>query len=181
MTCRRGRRSRWRSPKPTPQGGIDGHQIKLITADTKSVIPNGASVAKQLLSQGAKMLVVSCDYDFGSPAAGVAQAAGTVSMSLCAQSPLFGVQGIGDKAYTVSEDVVTEGAVVATFARKQKNLNKTFLIVDDTLQYDRGLCDGYKKAFTALGGKIVGRQTGVGRIHRSPPRSRSSSPPAPTA
>jgi branched-chain amino acid transport system substrate-binding protein len=138
------------------QGGINGHKIKLITADTKSVIPNGAVVAKQLLSQGAQMLVVSCDYDFGSPAAGVAQAAGDVSMSLCAQSPLFGVQGIGDKAYTVSEDVVTEGAVVGTFARKSKGLKNTFLLVDDTLQYDRGLCDGYKKAFTALGGKIAG-------------------------
>ena len=60
-------------------GGVNGHQIKLITADTKSVIPNGATVAKQLLGQGAQMLVVSCDYDFGSPAAGVAQAAGKVS------------------------------------------------------------------------------------------------------
>jgi branched-chain amino acid transport system substrate-binding protein len=145
------------------KGGVNGHQIKLITADTKSVIPNGATVAKQLLGQGAQMLVVSCDYDFGSPAAGVAQAAGKVSMSLCAQSPLFGVQGIGDKAYTVSEDVVTEGAVVATFARKQKNLKNTFLLVDDTLQYDRGLCDGYKKAFTALGGKIAGQANWSGK------------------
>jgi branched-chain amino acid transport system substrate-binding protein len=144
-------------------GGVNGHQIKLISADTKSVIPNGAVVAKQLLGQGAQMLVVSCDYDFGSPAAGAAQEAGKVSMSLCAQSPLFGVQGIGDKAYTVSEDVVTEGAVVATFARKQKNLKNTFLLVDDTLQYDRGLCDGYKKAFTALGGKIAGQANWSGK------------------
>ena len=144
-------------------GGIDGHKIKLISADTKSVIPNGATVAKQLLSQGAQMLVVSCDYDFGSPAAGIAQAAGDVSMSLCAQSPLFGVQGIGNKAYTVSEDVVTEGAVVATFARKQKGLKNAFLIVDNTLQYNRGLCDGFKKAFTALGGKIAGVATWSGK------------------
>jgi branched-chain amino acid transport system substrate-binding protein len=140
------------------QGGIGGRQVKLITADTKSVIANGATVAKQLISQGAKILVVSCDYDFGSPAAGVAQAAGDVSMSLCAQSPLFGVQGVGDKAYTVSEDVFTEGAVVASFARKQKGLSNAFLLVDDTLQYDRGLCDGFKKAFTALGGKIAGEE-----------------------
>jgi branched-chain amino acid transport system substrate-binding protein len=137
-------------------GGIDGHPVKLITADTKSVIANGGVAAKQLLGQGAQLLVVSCDYDFGSPAADAAQAAGKVSMSLCAQSPLFGVQGVGDKAYTVSEDVVTEGAVVATFARKVKHLSNTFLLIDDTLQYNRGLCDGYKKAFNALGGKIAG-------------------------
>jgi branched-chain amino acid transport system substrate-binding protein len=142
--------------KVNAQGGVGGRQIKLITADTKSVIANGATVAKQLLSQGAQMLVVSCDYDFGSPAAGVAQAAGEISMSLCAQSPLFGVQGVGDKAYTVSEDVFTEGAVVASFARQQKKLANAFLLVDDTLQYNRGLCDGFKKAFTSLGGKIAG-------------------------
>ena len=137
-------------------GGIAGHQIKLITGDTKSIIPNGAVVAKKLIAQGAKIMVVSCDYDFGSPAAGAAQAAGEVSFSLCAQSPLFGVQGVGDKAYTVSESVISEGAVVASFARQKKKLKNAFLFLDTTIQYDRGLCTGFKKAFTTLGGKIAG-------------------------
>jgi branched-chain amino acid transport system substrate-binding protein len=140
------------------KGGVNGRKIEIIDEDTKSEIANGATVAKDLLSKGADIMVVSCDYDFGSPAAQVAQQAGKISFSLCAQSPKFGAQGIGDKAYTVSESVLTEGAVVATFGAQQKHLKKAFLLVDDTLQYDRGLCDGFKKAFTALGGKIAGEE-----------------------
>jgi branched-chain amino acid transport system substrate-binding protein len=137
-------------------GGVNGRKIKLITGDTKSEIPNGATVAKSLLDKGADIMVVTCDFDFGSPAAQVAQAAGKVSMSLCAQSPKFGAQGVGDKAYTVSESVLTEGVVVASFARDEKDLKNAFLLVDDTLQYDRGLCDGFEKGFTEQGGEIAG-------------------------
>lgn len=137
-------------------GGINGRQIQLITGDTASEIANGATVAKSLLDKGAQIMVVTCDFDFGSPAAQVAQNAGKISMSLCAQSPKFGAQGIGDKAYTVSESVLTEGVVVGTFAAKQKSVKNAFLLVDDTLQYDRGLCDGFNKGFTSAGGKIAG-------------------------
>jgi branched-chain amino acid transport system substrate-binding protein len=136
------------------QGGVNGRKIKILSADTKSEIPNGATVAKSLLGRGADMLAVSCDFDFGSPAAQVAQSASKISMSLCAQSPKF--QSVGDKAYTVSASVLSEGVVVATFARKKRNLNNAFLLVDDSLQYNTGLCDGFTKGFTEQGGAIAG-------------------------
>lgn len=135
-------------------GGIDGRQIKIISGDTKSEIPNGATVAKSLVERGAEMLAVSCDFDFGSPAAQVAQAASKISMSLCAQSPKF--QSVGDMAYTVSTSVLSEGVVVSSFAREKKDLKNAFLLVDDSIQYNRGLCDGFKKGFTEQGGEIAG-------------------------
>jgi branched-chain amino acid transport system substrate-binding protein len=139
-------------------GGIDGREVEIETADTKSEIETGSRVARGLVDQGVDMMVVTCDFDFGSPAALVAQDAGLVSMSLCAQSPRFGVQGIGDKAYTVSPSVNTEGVILGTFAG-ERGYEKAFLLLDTTIAYDEGLCDGFTKGFEAEGGEIVGTET----------------------
>lgn len=139
-------------------GGIDGREVKIETADTKSEIETGSRVARDLVDRGVDMMVVTCDFDFGSPAAVVAQDAGLVSMSLCAQSPRFGVQGIGDKAYTVSPSVNTEGVILGTFAG-ERGYEKAFLLLDTTIAYDEGLCDGFSKGFEAEGGEIVGTET----------------------
>lgn len=139
-------------------GGINGRQIEIEEADTKSDIEGGAKVARDLIDQGAEIMVVTCDFDFGSPAALVAQEAGMVSMSLCAQSPRFGVQAIGDKAYTVSPSVITEGVILGTFADEQGYEN-AFQLLDTTLAYDEGLCDGFTKGFEAQGGAIAGEAT----------------------
>ena len=52
-----------------PAGGIDGKPVKIVYADTKSDPAQGANAAIQVLEQGADMLVVSCDFDMGAPAA----------------------------------------------------------------------------------------------------------------
>lgn len=127
-------------------GGIDGRKIKIITEDTKSEIPRGAATAQKLLDRGADIMLVSCDFDFGSPSATVAQQAGKLVFSVCAQSPKFGVQGIGDKAFTASISVNAEGAALAAFAQ-ERGFKKPFLLLDTTLAYDHGLCDGFKKGF----------------------------------
>ena len=51
------------------KGGLLGHPLKVVYADTKSDIAYGATAAQQVIDEGAKMVVVTCDYDFGSAAA----------------------------------------------------------------------------------------------------------------
>jgi len=79
-------------------GGVLGKQIKWVAADTKSDPAQGANAAIDVLEQGAQLVIVTCDYDFGSPAAITAQSRGVMSFSLCAGDPKFGVQGIGGGA-----------------------------------------------------------------------------------
>ncbi|OJU80785.1 MAG: hypothetical protein BGO11_19475 [Solirubrobacterales bacterium 70-9] len=103
-------------------------------------------------------MLVSCDFDFGSPAATVAQKAGVVSISLCASSPKFGVQAIGDLAYTFNPSVATESAVLATFAM-EKGWDKAYVLLDDTVAYTQGLCSAFEKFYPELEGEIIGKDT----------------------
>ena len=59
-------------------GGLLGRQIKWVEADTKTDRQQSARAGLQVLDEGADMMVVSCDYDFGSPAALSAEAEGKV-------------------------------------------------------------------------------------------------------
>ncbi|WP_348640387.1 ABC transporter substrate-binding protein, partial [Mesorhizobium sp. M2D.F.Ca.ET.226.01.1.1] len=51
-------------------GGLLGQPIKTILADTKSDRVEGARAGQSVVDQGANIVIVSCDYDQGSPAAG---------------------------------------------------------------------------------------------------------------
>ena len=94
-------------------GGIDGRQIEVMVEDTISEIARTPQVAKSLISKGAEMMIVSCDFDFGSPAALVAQKAGLVSFTLCATSPKFGVRGLATRPMTSTCPVATSAPLWA--------------------------------------------------------------------
>ena len=76
-------------------GGLLGKQIRVVEADTKTDRAEGAKAGLEVLDGGAEMVVVSCDYDFGAPAALAAQAAGKISFFLCAESIKAGIPGVG--------------------------------------------------------------------------------------
>ena len=43
--------------------------IEVVTADTKTDRAEGAKAGLEVIDKGADLVIVSCDYDFGSPAA----------------------------------------------------------------------------------------------------------------
>ena len=54
-------------------GGLLGRQIEIVAADTKSDRAEGAKAGLEVIEAGADLVVVSCDYDFGAPAALMAE------------------------------------------------------------------------------------------------------------
>lgn len=139
-------------------GGIDGRKIELKVLDTKSDIKRGGLVAQQLIDQGADIVLVSADFDYGSTAAAAAQKAGLVSITLGASSPKFGVQAIGDKAFSLKPSTGNQASVLATFAKKS-GYARAFTLVDDTLSYTRGVNQAFRKYFERGGGEIVGSES----------------------
>lgn len=136
-------------------GGVMGRRLELQTADTKSDIAMGPTAASQVLEEGAAVLLVSTDFDIGSPAALVAQNAGVISLS-AAVSPLFGVQGIGDLAFSISDSAVWEAAAGAQFSL-DKGWKNAFILVDETVAAERDYGKYYEETFTYLGGTVVGK------------------------
>lgn len=141
------------------KGGLLGKQIKTVEADTKSDRTEGAKAGQAVLRDGAKLVVVSCDYDYGAPAALQAQRAGVISVSICAGDVKMGVLGVGPLAFSASSTAQSEGAALAIFSADTKKFTTSYILLDDSVEYDKSLCAGFEWMFPQKGGKIVGKDT----------------------
>ncbi|MGE0038282.1 MAG: ABC transporter substrate-binding protein [Xanthobacteraceae bacterium] len=124
------------------KGGLLGQQIETVVSDTKSDRAQGARAGQDVIDQGANLVVVSCDYDFGAPAAAAAQRAGLMSLFLCAEDPKAGVQGAGPYAFTSSVAAQVQGASVIGWAHKNLGVSKVYSLVDTVTEYDKSVCAG---------------------------------------
>jgi branched-chain amino acid transport system substrate-binding protein len=141
------------------KGGVLGKQIKVITADTKTDRVEGAKAGKDLIDQGANLLLVSADYDYGAPAALQAQKAGVISTFLGASDPKAGVLGVGPLSFTANNAAQLEGAVMGEWGYDKKGFRKGYMLIDETIEYNKSICAGYEWAFPKKGGAIIGQDT----------------------
>jgi branched-chain amino acid transport system substrate-binding protein len=136
-------------------GGMDGRDIRFIKCDVKSDPAQSADCAVRLISEGAELMIVSCDYDVGGPAARIAEEEGLISFSLCAGSPKW--QTIGEHSYTMTFGSPTEGAIVAQWAQSgELSCKSAYLLIDTSIEYTKAVGDFIKEHFD---GEIVGENT----------------------
>jgi len=135
-------------------GGIDGHPVKLITADSASTPEGAKKAAEDLIDQGAQILLTTANYDVGNPAGAVAEAAGMLNVSIGAASPKYGVQGIGPLSYTIAPPTYLEGATIAQFVQDQ-GWDHLFLLDDTSIDYSSEVCQGAKDQAANLGLKTT--------------------------
>ncbi len=141
------------------KGGLLGRKIKAVFADTKSDRAEGAKAGQEVLRQGADVVFGTCDYDYGAPALLQAQKAGKISIFLCAEDPKAGVIGIGPYSFTSSVAAQVQGAVGAEWGYEKKGWKTGYVLLDDSIEYNKSVCAGFDWMFPIKGGKIVGRDT----------------------
>ena len=95
------------------KGGLLGRKLKWVEADTKTDRTEGAKAGQSMIDQGAELVFVSCDYDFGAPA-GLQGPKGRASITvfICASDPKAGVAGSVGPA-VLNNAAQTEGATLA--------------------------------------------------------------------
>ena len=141
-------------------GGLLGQQIKVVEADTRTDRAESAKAGLDVLDQGAQMMVVSCDYDFGAPAALVAEGEGMNSFFLCAEDVKAGVQGVGPNSFSSSVLAPVQGATMAEWAHAKRNARTAYVLEDTFIEYNKGICTGFDWMFPTLeGASIVGSDT----------------------
>lgn len=139
------------------KGGVAGHPLKWVDSDTKSDRAVGPRSAQDVISKGAQIMIVSCDYDYGSPAAFVAVQKGMLAFFTCCESPKCGRQGVGPTAFTMGTGTPTQGAAAAEFAYYTKHWRKAYVMDDNTIEYDNTQCSYFKQRWQQLSGvKLVG-------------------------
>ena len=141
-------------------GGLLGKQIEIVAADTKTDRAEGAKAGLEVIDKGADLVVVSCDYDFGAPAALAAEAAGKVSFFLCAESIKAGIQGVGPHSFSASVLAAVQGATMAEWAYTKKNARTFYRLLDTWTEYNKGICDGFDWEMPKLkDAKLIGEDT----------------------
>ncbi len=133
------------------RGGLLGRPLKLVASDTKSDISYGATAAQVVMDKGASLVVVTCDYDYGSAAANIADAKGLITFATCAGDPKFGPNGIGPNAYTMSTSSVGEGALMAEWASAQ-GYHSAYILLETDTAFDASFADAFKKRWVQLRG-----------------------------
>lgn len=141
-------------------GGLLGRQIKWVEADTKTDRQQSAKAGLQVIDNGADMMIVSCDYDFGAPAALSAEAEGMVSFFLCAEDVKAGIQGVGPHSFSGSVLAAVQGATMAEWSHAKRGARTGYVLLDTTIEYNKGICSGFDWMFPQIDGtEIVGRDT----------------------
>lgn len=142
------------------KGGLLGRQLEWVSSDTKSDRIQGAKAGQEVVREGAELVVVSCDYDFGAPAAMAAQQAGKISMFLCAEDPKAGIEGAGEFAFTASIAAQVSGATMAEFAAETLGAKTAYVLLDTATEYNKSICSGFEWSVDYLDDlEIIGTDT----------------------
>jgi branched-chain amino acid transport system substrate-binding protein len=148
-------------------GGIAGHPIKLIVKDTKSDPALGATVANELLQDGAQIMVGPA---FPGMAVGVIQAAAAKNVTVLggvSTQPEYVKVG-GAKAYLVAFGDNVQAAAMADYALKQ-GYKTVYTLASPDLSYTAKLPVFFDDVFAKGGGKEIGTDTfSVGQQDFSP-------------
>lgn len=131
-------------------GGLLGRQIEYTVSDTKTDRGQSAKSGAEMVQKKVDLLVVSADYDFGAPAALAAQNAGIPAISLGAADPKMGVQGVGKLVFTANGAAQVEGIDMAEFAFKKKSIRHPYVLEDQTIEYSKSGCAGFRSAWKKL-------------------------------
>lgn len=137
------------------QGGIMGRPVELIEIDGKTDPATVGNAARQLIEQGADIIIAPCDFDIGAPASQAAQEAGLVGTSLCASSPLYGSEVLGDLQFTASVWNNTMAGAAAEWAYNEQGWRTAAVLTDASYEYTQSLGDLFKEHWATLGGEVV--------------------------
>ena len=131
-------------------GGLNGRQVEIVTSDNQSDISLVQPEAERILEQEPDVFVPSCDFDFGAPAARLAEERGILSVS-CAGAMLFGKTGVGPLTFNTFPGGTTEGATMAQFMADQ-GFERPYVLEDTSLEYSKSLCQYFRDAWQEGGG-----------------------------
>ena len=119
------------------------------------------SCAAQLIGQGAKIAIDTCDVEYGAAATQEFINHGILTISPCVTTDQMGPQRFGAKgklAFTMGGTAQDEGSADAEYAYS-RGWRTAIVVKDNFLVYFRDVSDSFAKRFQQLGGKIVDRQS----------------------
>jgi branched-chain amino acid transport system substrate-binding protein len=135
-------------------GGIDGHEIKVIDADTRSDPQQAVVAVQQLVEEGADIMFFSGEGATAAASARVTEENGLLGFAVV-NEPDYGPPATGHLSFSSNPSVLAEASAMASFANS-RGTEKPFLFRDTELIFGKAYCDGFQQAWEKLGGEIAG-------------------------
>jgi branched-chain amino acid transport system substrate-binding protein len=136
--------------------GGPNFQIKICNHQLK----RQKSCAAQLIQQGAKIAIDTCDVEYGAAATQEFLNKGLLTIAPCTTTDQMGPQRFGAKgklAFTFGGTAQDEGSAEAEYAYS-RGWRSAIVVKDNALVYFRNVSDSFAKRFEELGGKVVDRE-----------------------
>jgi branched-chain amino acid transport system substrate-binding protein len=139
-----------------------GQKFRIITCNTQGNKPGIAKAcATKLLSQGADVIMTTCDVDFAAPVVQTAINRGKLTVAACIGTDQMGPKRFGPKgrlAFSFGNVAQDEGSAMAEYAWK-RGWRSAALATDTVIVYFRNVVQAFEARFRQLGGEIVAEET----------------------
>lgn len=136
------------------RGGINGHEVRVIHADTHSEPQQVVVAVQKLIEEGADVIFLSGEALNASAGAPIAEEHDELAMSN-ANEPGFGPPTTGRLSFSSYPSLLSEASAGAAFLHS-KGLQHPFLFRDTSLIYGKAYCSGFEQTWEHLGGTIAG-------------------------
>ena len=137
-------------------------RYRLITCNTQGNKPAIAKAcAAKLVSQGADIVMTTCDVDYAAPVVQYAIDRGKLTVAACIGTDQMGPKRFGPKgrlAFSYGNVAQDEGSAMAEFAWKRGWRNAS-LATDTVIVYFRNVVQAFKARWQQLGGRIATEET----------------------
>ena len=137
-------------------------KLRLITCNTQGNKPAVAKAcATKLLSQGAEIIMTTCDVDLAAPVVQTSINRGKLTVAACIGTDQMGPKRFGPKgrlAFSFGNVAQDEGSAMAEYAWK-RGWRTASLATDTVIVYFRNVVQAFEKRFTQLGGRIATKET----------------------
>lgn len=136
------------------RGGINGHQVRVIQADTRSDPQQAVLAVQEVIEDGADVLILSGEALNAAAGSSISEEEGKLSISN-ANEPGFGPPTTGRLSFSSYPSLLSEGSAGASFLHA-RGIEHPFLFRDTSLIYGRAHCSAFQQAWEKLGGTIAG-------------------------
>ena len=137
-------------------------KLRLLTCNTQGNKPAIAKAcATKLLSQGADILMTTCDVDLAAPVVQTSINRGKLTVAPCIGTDQMGPKRFGAKgrlAFSYGNVAQDEGSAMAEVAWK-RGWRTASLATDTVIVYFRNVVQAFKARWQQLGGKIATEET----------------------
>jgi branched-chain amino acid transport system substrate-binding protein len=137
-------------------------KLRLITCNTQGNKPAVAKAcATKLLSQGADIIMTTCDVDLAAPVVQTAINRGKLTVAPCIGTDQMGPKRFGPKgrlAFSYGNVAQDEGSAMAEYAWS-RGWRDAALATDTVIVYFRNVVQAFEARWRQLGGRIVAEET----------------------